>query len=263
MTALHRQTRGESVADLSRRLDEEQGYTNTNVAPSERLISGVGGVALLAAGLRKGSVGGAAMSLFGGLLLYRAATGYCGMYAALGLDSAHEGHTLLGGHDLHKDVHVRKTFTVNRSPAECYTFWRDFQNLPRFMTHLKSVSVVDAKRSRWEARSPTGGTVAWDAEILNERPNELIAWKSVGDADIDNAGSVRFRPATGNRGTEVTVELMYRPPAGRLGAAVAWLLGEEPDTQVREDLRRFKQIMETGETPTVFGQPSGRDGGHD
>jgi uncharacterized membrane protein len=262
MTALQRQTRGESVADLSRRLDEEKGYTNTNVAPSERVLSGIGGAALVVAGLRRGSPGGLAMSIVGGLFLYRAATGYCGTYAALGLDSAHEGHALFGGHDLHKDIYVRKTFTVNRSPGDCYTFWRDFQNLPRFMTHLKSVSVLDAKRSRWEARSPTGGTVAWDAEIFNERPNELIAWKSVADADIDNAGSVRFRAATGNRGTEVTVELMYKPPAGRLGAAVAWLLGEEPDIQVREDLRRFKQIMETGETPTIFGQPACR-GGHD
>ena len=265
MTVMQQQRRGESVPERARRLDEEQGYTNTNVAASERLISGVSGAALLAEGLRKGmgSAGGAALSAVGGLLLYRASTGYCGMYAALGLDSAHEGHALFGGHDVHQGVFVRKTFTINRTPEECYRFWRDFQNLPRFMTHLKSVSVVDATHSRWEARSPGGGTVAWDAEIINDRPNELISWKSVGDADIDNAGSVRFRPATGNRGTEVRVELMYQPPAGRLGAAIAWLLGEEPDFQVREDLRRFKQIMEAGETPTVHGQPACRGDGRD
>ncbi len=263
MSVLPQQRQAETVVDRARRLDAEEGYTNTNVAPSERIISGIGGAALLAAGLSKRTPAGAAMSVLGGFLLYRSATGYCGAYAALGLDSAHEGHALFGGHDVHKGVFVRKTFTVNRSPSDCYTFWRDFQNLPRFMTHLKSVSNVDATHSRWEARSPVGGTVAWDAEILTDRPDELISWKSVGDADIDNAGSVRFRPAPGNRGTEVQVELMYQPPAGRLGAAVAWLMGEEPRIQVREDLRRFKQLLEAGETPTIHGQPACRGNGRD
>jgi uncharacterized membrane protein len=249
------------VIDRARESDEEEGYTRINVAPSERVLSGVAGAALTAIGLRRGTLGGLAMSVFGGALLYRAATGYCGAYDMLGLDSAHEGHALFGGHDVHKGVKVQQTFTVNKSPGECYAFWRRFEFLPRFMAHLESVEVLDEKRSRWTARAPMGKTVSWEAEILEDRPSELISWKSVGDSEIDNAGSVRFKPAPGDRGTEVTVNLQYEPPAGRLGASIAWLFGEEPSIQVREDLRRFKQLMETGEIPTTAGQPSfrGRD----
>ena len=218
---------------------------------------------MLAAGLPKGSAGGTAMAVFGGLLLYRAATGYCEMYAALGLELGARGARPLRrprppqGRLRPQDVHHQPL------ARECYDFWRDFQNLPRFMTHLKSVSVVDATHSRWEARSPTGGTVAWDAEIIAERPNELISWKSVGDADIDNAGSVRFRPATGAAAPRSQVEIDVRAPRRPPRRPIARLLGEEPDHQVREDLRRFKQIMEAGETPTVHGQPACRGGGRD
>lgn len=247
---------GESKLEQARRLVGPGFDARVNVAASERLISGAVALPLLAYGLGRRSIGGLAMAVAGGLLAYRAATGYCGAYHALGLDSAHEGHGVTDG--IHKGVKVQKTVTVNRSPAECYRFWRQFENLPRFMTHLKSVRVVDSTHSRWEARAPLGKTVSWDAEIITDRPDELIAWKSVGDADVDNAGSVRFRPAPGNRGAEVTVEINYEPPGGRLGASIAWLLGEEPDIQVREDLRRFKQIMEAGEVPTTEGQPSGR-----
>jgi uncharacterized membrane protein len=225
-------------------------------------LCGVAGAAMIAGGLRRGTLGGLATAVAGGFFAYRAVTGYCGMYSVLGLDSAHEGHALFGGHRVHKGVWVKKTFTVNRSPEECYRFWHDFENLPRFMTHLKSVTPLGGRRSRWEARAPLGGTVAWEAEVIEDRPPELISWKSAGAADdVDTAGSVRFRPAPGSRGTEVTVTLQYEPPAGRLGAAVAWLTGEEPSVQVREDLRHFKELMEAGEVPTVEGQPScrGRD----
>ncbi|TMC89174.1 MAG: SRPBCC family protein, partial [Chloroflexi bacterium] len=139
-----------------------------------------------------------------------------------------------------------------------YRFWRNFENLPRFMEHLKSVTVIDNKHSHWVARAPAGTSVEWDAEIINERENELIAWRSVGDATIGNAGSVHFTPAPGGRGTEVKVVLEYDPPAGRAGVIMARLFGEEPDQQVREDLRHFKEIMEAGEIPTTEGQPSGR-----
>lgn len=236
------------------------GYAGINVGYTERVVSGALGGTLLALGAKRGSVGGLLTAAVGGFLAYRAATGYCAAYDALELDSAHEGHGGIVG-DIHKGVKVQKTFTVNRSPGDCYRFWRDFQNLPRFMTHLKSVSVVDATHSRWEARAPLGKTVSWDAEVITDKPDELIAWKSVGEADVDNAGSVRFRPAPGNRGTEVTVEINYEPPGGRIGASLAWLLGEEPEIQVREDLRHFKQVMEAGEIPTIDGQTSGRERG--
>ena len=144
-------------------------------------------------------------------------------------------------------IRVTKAITINRSPEEVYQFWHDFQNLPRFMEHLESVHVIDEKRSHWVAKAPAGTKVEWDAETIDDRPNELIAWRSLPGADVDNSGSVRFRPAPGGRGTEVRVEMQYEPPGGVIGSTIAKLFGEEPGQQVQEDLRRFKQVMETGE----------------
>jgi uncharacterized membrane protein len=154
-------------------------------------------------------------------------------------------------------VRVRKTITVNRPPSDVYGFWRDVQNLPRFMRHLESVQAMGPRRSHWVARAPAGTTVEWDAEITDDEPHEVIAWRSLDDADVPNSGRVRFRPARGGRATEVTVELEYQPPAGAVGALVAKLFGEEPSQQIQEDLRRFKRIMETGELPRTDGQPAG------
>jgi uncharacterized membrane protein len=144
-------------------------------------------------------------------------------------------------------MEVRKAITVNRSPAEAYAFWRDFQNLPRFMRHLDSVQVTGERRSHWKTKAPAGRTVEWDADITDDRPNERIAWRSVEGADVENAGSVRFAPAPGNRGTEVRVQMQYSQPGGPIGAMVAKLFGEAPDQQVQDDLRVFKQVLETGE----------------
>jgi uncharacterized membrane protein len=142
---------------------------------------------------------------------------------------------------------VNKSIIINSSPEELYQFWHDFENLPRFMHHLESVRVTGEGRSHWVATAPAGTTVEWDAEITEDRPNELIAWRSLEGADVYNRGSVRFERAPGGRGTIVHVEIDYNPPGGRLGAAVAKLFGEEPELQVGSDLRRFKQVIETGE----------------
>lgn len=142
--------------------------------------------------------------------------------------------------------HVSKAITINRSPDEVYRFWRDFENLPRFMAHLESVQSVNG-RSHWQAKGPLGTTIDWDADVVEDRPNELITWRSAAGADVDNQGSVRFRPGPGGRGTEVVVELTYQPPAGSIGAAAAKLLGEEPAQQIAGDLRRLKQVLETGD----------------
>ncbi|NMO88331.1 SRPBCC family protein [Actinomycetospora sp. TBRC 11914] len=148
--------------------------------------------------------------------------------------------------------------TVNRPRAEAYRHWRDLERLPEFMAHLRSVRTDPTGRSHWEATGPAGSTVRWDAEIVEDREDEVISWRSVEGADVANTGSVRFRDAAGGRGTEVVVDLRYRPPGGKAGAVVAKLLGEEPNQQLRDDLRRFKQVLEIGEIVRSEGSPTGQ-----
>lgn len=142
---------------------------------------------------------------------------------------------------------VKNSLIINRSPEELYQYWHNFENLPNIMRHLESVKVKGDGRSHWVAKAPAGTSVAWDAEITEDRPNELIAWRSLEGSDVDNSGSVRFETAPGNRGTIVKVEINYTPPGGTLGTLVAKLFGEEPGQQAQESLRTFKQLMETGE----------------
>jgi uncharacterized membrane protein len=142
---------------------------------------------------------------------------------------------------------VRNSLIINRAPEELYQFWRDFENLPRFMPYLESVQITGEGRSHWVAKAPADTSVEWDAEITEDRPNELISWRSLEGADVDNSGTVRFEPAPGNRGTIVKVDINYNPPGGVIGAAVAKLMGDDPGAQAMESLRCFKQLMETGE----------------
>jgi uncharacterized membrane protein len=144
-----------------------------------------------------------------------------------------------------RGVRVEKSITVDAAPATVYAFWRNFENLPRFMHNLDRVDVRDDKRSHWWAKGPAGRTVDWEAEIINEIPNELIGWRSVDGSQIDNAGSVHFTQASGGRGTEVRVLLRYDPPAGTFGAAISKILGEDPAANIEEDLRRLKTLMES------------------
>lgn len=152
-------------------------------------------------------------------------------------------------------IKVEKTLTINKPADELYRFWHDFANLPRFTKHLQEVKVYDEKRSHWVTKGPLGGNVEWDAEITEDRENEIIAWTSVAGADVENSGSIRFQPT--DRGTQVKVEMHYNPPAGAIGDALAKLFGESPKQQIGDDLRRFKMLMETGEIATTEGQPKG------
>ena len=149
------------------------------------------------------------------------------------------------------------SFTVDKPRQELYGFWRDFTNLPKFMKHLQSVTVQDEKRSHWVTDGPAGSRVSWDADVINDVPGELIAWHSLAGGDVDTAGSIRFRDAPAGRGTEVKVSMSYVPPGGKLGAVVAKVFGRSGEAEVREDLRRFKQLMEAGEVPTIDGQSHG------
>lgn len=236
--------------------------SDVNVADVERWASALGGAALAAFGIqqsiRERSVGGAIMAAAGGTLIYRGATGHCPMYAAAGINTAEGGsdtRAALGGA---RGVNVEDAVTINRPLGDLYRFWRDFEQLPRFMQHLKSVRKLDDRRSHWVAKAPGRRTVEWDAEIINDVADKMISWRTIGDSDVTSAGSVHFDDAGPDRGTVVRVKLQYAPPGGKLGAWAAWAFGEEPSQQIHEDLRRLKQLLETGEVPTTKGQPRGK-----
>lgn len=245
-------------AGIENNLEQGGRDSNVNVGATERWGSALAGGALAIYGLTRRTWGGAVLALVGGTLIARGSTGRCYAYDALGINTAETTDNPLVSVPAGKGIKVEKSVTVNRSPEELYRFWRNFENLPQFMNHLESVKDTGNGRSHWVAKAPAGKTVEWDAEVYNEKENELIAWRSLEGADVDNAGSVRFEPATGGRGTVVRVTLKYDPPGGALGALVAKLFGEEPSQQIEEDLRRFKQVMEAGEAATTEGQPSGR-----
>jgi uncharacterized membrane protein len=147
---------------------------------------------------------------------------------------------------LAQPIHVIRTITINRSPEEVYRFWRDFQNLPRFMAHLESVRMQGANWV-WRAKAPAGLSIEWQAEVTLDRANEAIAWRSLEGTSVPNRGVVRFKPRSNGRGTEVHVELKYDPPGGAIAAAIAKLFGEEPSQQIKGDLQRLKQVLETGD----------------
>jgi uncharacterized membrane protein len=232
-----------------------------NVGQAERWASAIGGGALALYGITRGSLGGIALALVGGALVQRGATGHCNLYEAMGYSSA-EGESLRNSENVSvpagRGIKLEKSVTISRSPEDLYRFWRNFENLPRFMNHLESVRETGEGRSHWVAKAPAGRSVEWDAEIYNEKEGEMIAWRTLEGADVASAGSVHFEPAAGGRGTFVRVVLKYDPPGGKLGALVARLFGENPEQQITEDLGRFKQLMETGEVATTEGQPSGR-----
>ena len=226
--------------------------TNTNVSQTERIVSGIAGGGLIAYGLKRRDAVGAGLAVVGGLLGLRGATGHCQVYDAAGFSTADETAARP------TRIHVQKSVTINKSAAELYAFWRNFENLPQFMNHLEAVQNTGEKTSHWKAKAPLGYSVEWDAELTSDVENEKIGWKSSELSEIPNSGTVEFRSTT-NRGTEVRVTLTYEPPAGKIGSLVAKLFGEEPSQQIAEDLRRFKRLMETGLIMKIEGQPSGRE----
>ncbi|WP_445634058.1 SRPBCC family protein [Nostoc sp. DSM 114161] len=155
-------------------------------------------------------------------------------------------------------VKVEKTVTINKPAEELYRFWRNFQNLPRFIKHLKEVKVYDEKKTHWIVEGLLDRTLEWDAVIVEDRENEIISWASVQSAEFQNSGVVHFKPAPGNRGTEVKVVREFNPPGGAIGNAIAKLFGEDPKHNLTEDLRHFKMLMEAGEIATTEGQPRGK-----
>lgn len=229
--------------------------SNINADTTERWVSAVGGSALAFYGLKNRSL---IWTVVGGVLAYRGLTGQWPVAESLDINTAGRGQRLRTSRMGEHTIDIETAITINRGPEELYRFWRNFENLPRFMKHIEAVNVLDDTRSHWLIKMPAGAMLEWDADITQDREPEIIAWQSLPNADVDNSGSVRFTPASGGRGTRVHVALSYKPPAGAIGHTIARLFNIVTVQQVQEDLRRFKQLMETGEIPTTEGQPSGR-----
>lgn len=224
-----------------------------SAAKVERIACLVAGGVLAGLGLRRRGPLGALAGVLGAAFLWRGVRGHFGIAERMGA-LPEESDRL----PWQRQIFVRETIAIMRPREEVYAFWRNFENLPRFMRHLEAVQVETERLSHWEAKGPIGKNARWDAEVTVDQPNEIVAWRSLGGSQVENAGEVHFADAPGGRGTIVTVQLTYRPPAGVLGAAFARLFGEEPHGQIADDLRRLRSILEVGEAPTTQGQPSDR-----
>lgn len=209
-----------------------------NVGDNERMVSAVAGGALALYGLRRGSLGGLLLAGLGAALGYRALTGHCGLYEKLGIDAGGSSRSVgnLG-------VKIDREIGVNATPDRLYRIWRNFENLPKLLSHVERVEVLSPTRSRWTLKAPIN--VSWEAELINDKTNEVIAWRTVGNQWVNHAGSVTFQPI-GDGSTRVHVSLQYDPPGGRIGHAVASLFAEDAGSQVERDLVNFKRAVEEG-----------------
>lgn len=239
------------AAGTQRSAVRRDGRSRRNVARAERWVSAAVGGLLTYAGARRGWLGLLGLGSLGGALLYRGITGHSPVYERLGVNTAETEVA---------PVEVSEAVTVQKSPQEVYEFWRDVERFPRFMRHLESVEDLGDNRSRWTARAPGDlTTLTWEAEITEDKPGEQIAWRSLPGADVANTGSVRFSEAPKGGATETRIQISYHPsdvsPGGGLAAQ---LLNPAFEQLVKEDARRFKHLLETGEVPTIEGQPQGR-----
>lgn len=216
----------------------EQGRDN-NVGMLERRISLAAGGLLTLYMLRR-SWGSLLLLGLGGYLVYRGTTGNCKLYELAGIDTAHSNREKAVG-PLSK---IERSVTINKPPAEVYRYWRSFENLPQFMDHIESVTTTGESTSHWVAKAPFAAE--WDAEVTHDRENEYIAWRSLPESSYANSGFVRFRQAPDGYGTEVDLSLSYAPPGGALGSLAARVLRPITEQQVGKDMRRFKEVLESG-----------------
>lgn len=246
-------TRGIGVRELGTGIGV---LTTRNPAPWlwSRVVGDVMDLALLGMALRPGNPrrgrAGFSFAAVAGILAVDA-------FAAVQL-TKHADHPLVSGMAAPTDLYFETSIATTKTPEECYRFWRDIRNLPRFMENVQSVQALDERRFHWVAQGPAEATMEWDCEITEDSAGSALAWRSLDGAQIPNAGSVIFEPSPNGRGTIVRLSIHYSPVGGRLNASLARLLRQDPQTQVREDLRRFKQLLETGEIATTHGQPTGK-----
>lgn len=228
-----------------------------NVDGTERMASTALGGVLLLLGLRNRSIGGLVTALAGGTLVYRGLSGRCSVYQALGVNTADTGARSTAGAPA-AATDVERSITVDRPAGELHRIWREPGTLPQVMRHFAEVTVKDEHHAHWTVRGPGGRSLEWDTQVVEDRPGELLRWESVEGADLRNEGTLRFRPAAGDRGTEVALRVRFAPPGGALGGAAMRLFGFVPSTIAGKALRRFKSLVETGEMPTLERNPSAR-----
>lgn len=215
-----------------------------NVGEGERYGSILGGLSLILAGFARRGSSGVLMGVLGALLVRRGITGQCALYQSLGVSGAKSERP---GVPDNVGMKLEQSIVINRPREEIYAFWRHLPNLALVMKHIERINLLDERRSHWVVLTPRGRRVEWDAVIINEHPNEMIAWESLPGAKIENAGTVRFEPEPHGKGTVVRVKLEYNPPGGLLGRLTGSLFGERAALEIKEDLAQFKKMMESGE----------------
>jgi len=225
------------------------GSSQINVSNPERVVSAIGGLALTAFAFRQRRPAvGLLMGMLGGGLLYRGLSGHCPLSSAVGRSTSGQSA---------KPISAHVTETILAPRREVYEYWRQLENLPRFMHHLLKVTEYDERHSHWVAHLPGGrGRVSWDAEIHQDEPDQRIAWRSVPGASVDNAGEVQFVDAPGRYGTEIHVHISYRPPAGSIGLRLGQALNRSFEQMVKEDLQRLKEMLETENKPVQMETPA-------
>lgn len=265
-----------------------QAAQSLNVGHGERQLSLAAGVALMLHAVISRSRASWITGPLGAALFWRGQTGHCPVYQAMNVNTAQEqggrqgngyGQPQRGGQGYggaqqipiqqqrnqqqsnqqqSNTIEIRRAITIDKPAEELYTFWRKLENLPQFMHHLERVEQTGAQSSHWQAKIIGGIPVAWDAEIVEDVPGQRIAWRTKPDAQIQQRGVVEFKPATGGRGTVVNVDMQYTPPGGIIGETFGRLLNGITAQQVKDDIGRFKSLMETGEIARIEGQPTGR-----
>ena len=238
-----------NTQDLDWHEERADAAQNKNIGDAQRLVSAIAGVGLLIEGWRRRSMSGGALAASGMALLYRLRLAIArargdGLRRRRATRNQSAGRRKVHSNQATK---IKRSIEINRPPSELYRFWRALENLPRIMSHLESVQVIAGRFSHWMVETLPGlPTIEWDAEIINDVENERVGWRSLNDSDVDQAGSVEFEPIGDGRTTRLTVTLQYVPIAGRLGAAVAKFIGQDPDFKIADDLQRFKESMEAG-----------------
>jgi uncharacterized membrane protein len=237
------------------------GGRRVNVGNTERWLSIAGGAALALYALKRRSPASVALAAGGAALIGRGATGHSPVYQRLGVDTADPEavrQNVLAAVLPSRKLEAERAYTIMRPRHELYAFWRNFENLPQFMEHLESVTVTGDGRSHWVTKAPVGKPESWDAEITEDIEDRIIVWRSLPGSGVENSGQVQFSDAPDGRGTVVRARVLYQAPGGKTVEQISRFFGEAASQQLRDDLRRFKQVMEAGETPTTEGQPHGQ-----